>query len=106
MSNVIIPTGNLPYLSGLSPLQKAGTAQQTGSQTEIPFAELLEDAFQSVQETNANSQISTQALAFGQSDDLHTGSIAAVKYSTAVNFASNLTSTAIRAYKELMSMQI
>lgn len=45
-------------------------------------------------------------LAVGGSDDLHTGAIAAVKASAAVNYTSSLVSKAISAYNELLRMQI
>lgn len=105
MSNFIIPMGSLPSISSLSQISPAQQSQGNG-EDEADFAGILQRAFEDMNETGPASQASMMNLALGASDDLHTGSIAAVKSSTAINFASSLVSTAITAYKELMQMQV
>ena len=105
MSNFIVPMGSLPSISSLSSLPSLQKTQD-GAADGADFAGILQRAFESVDETGATSQATMMNLALGASDDLHTGAIAAVKSSTAINFASSLVSTAISSYKELMAMQV
>ncbi len=105
MSDFIVPMGSLPSISSLS---KLPSLQQTQGNSEegADFASILQRAFEDMGVTGAASQDTMMNLALGASDDLHTGAIAAVKSSTAINFASSLVSTAISSYKELMAIQI
>lgn len=105
MSAFIIPMGNLPSLQSLQQVSKQQETQTAGH-AGMPFGNLLENAMNNLAETGEVNQQNIYSLAMGQNDDLHTGSIAALKSSVAVNFASSLTSSAIKAYNELMRMQI
>ncbi len=105
MSSFIIPMSSLPSISSLS-----GTQQQQNVQGatagNAPFSDFLQKAVADLSSTGESSRSTLYDLALGQTDDLHTGALAGVKSSTAINFTSSLVSTAIRSYKELMQMQI
>lgn len=105
MSAFIVPMGSLPTVSGVT---GAGTAQKTQGTANAgaPFQDFLTDAMQDLAQTGATAQDSMVGLALGDNDDLHTGAIAAAKSRTAITYTTNLVSTAVRAYKELMQMQI
>lgn len=103
MSNFIVPISSLPTISSI---EKPAAAKATQAAESLPFMNYLQDAIQNMEASRENSQASTYNLAVGNSDDLHTGAIDSLKYSTAVNFASGLTSSVIRAYNELVRMQL
>lgn len=105
MSNFIIPLSSLPTISSITDVQgKQGGVQQAVSG--LPFADVLQNSLQNLVSTQEVAQQGTADLALGGSDDLHTGSIDALKFSTAVSFASSLTSSVIRSYNELLRMSI
>lgn len=105
MSEFIIPMGSLPSITSLSDI-KQGQGLQDALKNNIPFADYLQDALSNVAETTAASESGMEDLAFGATDDLHTGSIQAVKTSTAVSYATALISRAIASYNEIIRMQI
>ncbi len=106
MSSFIIPMSSLPSLSALSGAQQTQQAPQKAVAGNAPFSDFLQKAVEDLSVTGETSRSTLYDLALGQTDDLHTGAIAGVKASTAINFTSSLVSTAIRSYKELMQMQI
>lgn len=105
MSDFIVPVGSLPTISSIGDTQTKQNAQNVAGNN-LPFANILSDAIQNLQGTSETSQTNMYSLAVGGSDDMHTGAIDAVKNGVAVSYASGLTSAAIRAYNELMRMQV
>lgn len=105
MSNFIVPMGSLPTVQGIGGTGTTQPAQGT-SEGGVPFSDFLKDAMQDVAATSVTAQDTMLSLALGNSDDLHTGAIAGVKASTAVSYTASLVNTAIRAYNELMRMQL
>ena len=103
MSNFIVPIGNLPTISTIA---EKNAAAKPAAESNIPFASFLQNAMANVVETKAASDATTYGLAMGDNDDLHTGAINSLKFSTAVSYASSVTSSVIRAYNELLKMQI
>ncbi|MDL2252729.1 flagellar hook-basal body complex protein FliE [Ruminococcaceae bacterium OttesenSCG-928-I18] len=103
MSSFIVPMSNLPSISSLA---KPGQNVQASSGEDIPFSDFLQKAVGDLNQTGESARSTMYGLALGDTDDLHTGAIAAVKSSTSINFTSSLVSTAIRSYNELMRMQI
>ncbi len=104
MSQFIVPITSLPPVTSLEALQSGeGTAKTIGTGN---FFEHLQNALGDVAATEKQSSVTMQDLAFGGSDDLHTGAIAALKASTAVNFTTSLVSRAIASYNEIIRMQI
>ncbi len=105
MSGFIVPMSSLPALSSITDLQPKQNMQNVSTEG-VPFADLLQQAYQNMSVAQEPSASSMYELALGGSDDLHTGAIAGIRYSAAVSFASGLTSSAIQAYNELMRMSI
>jgi flagellar hook-basal body complex protein FliE len=105
MSNFIIPLSSLPTITPLAQSGAVQNSQQLGAQN-VPFMNYLQDAVTNLAETSAVSQAGLMSMATGGSDDLHTGAIDALKASTAVSYTASLASAAIRAYNELLRMQI
>lgn len=105
MSSFIIPMASLPSISSLPSIQSGSNAQNAGN-SGAPFAQLLQQAIENVGETQGASAQNRVGLALGTNDDMHTGAIASVKTSAAINFTSSLASAAIRSYNEIMRMQV
>lgn len=104
MSAFIVPMGSLPSITSLGATKATqGAAKTTG---EGDFSSILQNAFNNLTATSVTAGDTMLDLAMGGSDDLHTGAIAAVKSSTAINYTSSLVSKAISAYNELMRMSI
>lgn len=103
MSNFIIPIQSVPTIASITEQGAAKPAKATG---DIPFADVLKNAVENIQQTGTNSQDSMYDLAVGGTDDLHSGAIDMLKNSTAVTYATGLTSSVIRAYNELIKMSI
>ena len=106
LSQFIVPLSNLPTMPSITATQNQQKVQPAGQGGSLPFASLLEDAVKNLAESGEASSAGMYNLALGQTDDLHTGAIQAVKTSTAVSYTAGLTSAAIRAYNELIRMQI
>lgn len=105
MSTFIVPMGSLPSISSINSIQgQQGSSRVSGAGGS--FSDLLQQAISNLSQTDNTLQSDMMGMALGSTDDFHTGSIAAVKASAAVDFTSNLMSAAIRSYNELMRMQI
>ena len=101
---VIVP------ISSLTPLEpiagQEGTARGASTSSGIPFAEVLGEAMNTLQESQALSEQDAIDLARGEVSDLHTLMINSSITATAVETAVQLTSRAVSAYKEIMQMQV
>lgn len=104
MSNFIIPLSSLPPVASINS-QSTGAAKSSPLEG-LPFADLLQNAMADITATGEQSKAGLYNLAVGGSDDLHTGAIDALKSSTAISYASGIASSVVRAYSELMRMQI
>ena len=97
-------------LAGLEPLasiqQKAQQTQQPGAGGLVPFADLLEEAQQSLAQSQAQVQTDVHDLLTGQATDLHQLTIDAAIQQASVEMTVQLTSRAVSAYKEILQMQI
>lgn len=95
-------------LSGIKPLDVAaqGVSAQSKPGANMPFAEHLTSAVQSLRETQQAAQQDAYDLALGRADDLTGIMINSAKESTALKMTVELTSRAVNAYKEIMQMQI
>ena len=105
MSQFIVPLSNLPTITPIADAKKNDAAQAAAG-SQLPFASVLQKAVSDLAASSEVSQEGMYDLAMSNNDDLHTGAIQALKTSTAVSFTAGLTSAAIRAYNELMRMQI
>ena len=96
----IVPLSNLPTLQG-------GSVEETSARPGgLPFREVMQQAVQSLQETQQAATQDTYDLAHGNPTDLHTLMIHSAMETTAVETVVQLTSRAVSAYKEIMQMQI
>lgn len=103
MSNFIVPLSSLPPVSSIAD-KAAGQAASAGSS--VPFSNILQTAVDNMAQAGAQSQESMYNLAMNSSDDLHSGAIDMLKNTTAISYTSSVVNAAIRAYNELIRMQI
>lgn len=92
------PIANLKSINSVEPIVE--------NTAEIPFASLLTDAVDNVNETASVLDNETLKLATGQTDDLHDITIASTKYSLAVDLFVQLRNKSLDAYNQLMNMNI
>lgn len=99
---------NMIPISGISPMsplfgeEKKAVEKQSG----VPFADILKESMQNLQEAQAVSQQDAYDLAMGQSDDLHTIAIHSAQATAALELTVQVASRAVTAYKEILQMQI
>ncbi len=103
MSQFIVPISSLPSITSMT---DKNVASPISGESAVPFENLLTDAINNVMQTQESSSATAYDLAMGGSDDMHTGAVEALKYSTAVSYATGITSSVIQAYNELIRMQI
>ena len=93
-------------LSSLPTIQSTENSVQTASASGIPFSSVMQQAMQSLQESQQAAAQDTYDLAYGNASDLHTIMINSTKETASVEAVVQLTSRAVSAYKEIMQMQI
>lgn len=100
----IIPLSQLPLIDGAKETQGVNALNESN----VPFAQMLEDSIANLQETQAIADKDALDLALGADDavDLHTMMIHSAALESAVKTTVQLTSRAVSAYKEIMQMQI
>ena len=97
----ITPVGTIDAIQPIGTGAAAKT-QSTGS----PFAEILQSAVNSVNETDATVKAEQYAVATGQSDDLHTLMIDVSRADLALQTLVQLRNKAVDAYNEIMKMSL
>jgi len=70
------------------------------------FSNILNDAIDYIEETEAESNAASEALLTGESDDIHTALIASQKAEIAVSYAVQIRNKMIEAYNDIMNMQV
>ncbi|MEG2144577.1 MAG: flagellar hook-basal body complex protein FliE, partial [Oscillospiraceae bacterium] len=100
----IVPMEGIKNIAGIT--EKISPAETALAKNEIPFKDVLSNAFRDLQETQKVSDHDAYMLAMGQTDDLHTVMINSQKAETALNMTVQLTSRALAAYNEVMRMQV
>lgn len=101
-------------LSSISPLSagneitsaKGGVADTQEGGVVESFGAALKNALQEVRELEEASNQASYDLAMGLTDDVERVMIAASKASTAIEMTVQLTTRAVNAYKDIISMQI
>ena len=78
-----------------------GTQQSEGS-----FSNILTQALDNVQETEAQAQTVNNGLLTGETDDIHTALIASQKAEIAVSLAVEVRNRVLEAYNSVMNMQV
>lgn len=72
----------------------------------VSFGDILKSKIQNVKDLEEQSMQSAYDVATGASNDIESAMIAASKASTAVEMTVQLTTRAVNAYKDILSMQI
>lgn len=78
-----------------------GSVQGEGS-----FTNILSEALNFVDETEAESRAANEAILTGESDDIHTALIASQKAEVAVGLAVEVRNKVVEAYNSIMNMQV
>ncbi len=96
-------------ISSIEPMKfgydvKEATSEQNSA--EIPFSSILSDVIQQTTELQAVSEADTNALLLGDTDNLAQVQINSMKAEAMLQTTVQLTTRAVNAYKEIMSMQI
>ncbi|MGN1480969.1 flagellar hook-basal body complex protein FliE [Porcipelethomonas sp.] len=91
-------------MSGITPLK--ATEQENVESKDQSFGEILKSKIQDVKDLESQSLQSAYDIATGASDDIESAMLDSTKASTAIEMTVQLTTRAVNAYKEIMSMQI
>lgn len=104
----ITPLSTGSVLSGMNEVTaaKSGVADNHDTGGITSFGETLKNALQGVRDLEEASNQASYDLAMGLTDDVEGAMLAATKASTAIEMTVQLTTRAVNAYKEIMSMQI
>lgn len=78
----------------------------SSSLTKVPFADVLHNAVNNLQQTQETSAQDSYNLATGNTDNLAQIMVNSSKETTAVQFTTELCTRAVNAYKEIMQMQV
>ena len=100
----IQPIQPIERLSSLD--SQVSAVGQSGTVSGLPFAGILQQAISDMQETTAASNQAAYDLAVGNVDDPSQVMITSAKATTAIEFATQLSSRVVSAYKEIMQMQV
>lgn len=80
--------------------------QQRSAATNVPFADILKDSINNLQELQAVSQQDAYDLAMGNAADIETIMINSAKATAAMELTVQVATRAVNAYKEILQMQI
>jgi flagellar hook-basal body complex protein FliE len=107
-ANRFLETGHLPGENriGSTSLSHTGTTGSSAEVTQKSFADTLNDAISSVNELQKSSDIATQNLATGRTDNIAEVMIAADKADIALRLMVQVRNKIIDAYQEIMKMQV
>lgn len=100
----ITPMMRMEGVQSLEELSRTGASQETTGKNS--FKNILQDAIKEADQSLMATQEMDKQLASGQIDNLHTALIQAEQSAAAVEFATQLSSKAVSAYNQIMSMQI
>ena len=93
-------------LSDLSSIATSSSNKVTNTGNGSMFSQLLENAINQVNETEAVSKADSEALATGTIDDLHTVTINSAKAELALSLVVQIRNKALDAYNEIMRITL
>ena len=94
-------------INGISDItSKLGTWGSSSTQKQSSFADVLTEALNNAQNTEASAAVQNKGLLTGETDDLHTPIIEAQKAELALNLAIQIRNKVISAYNDVMGMQL
>lgn len=104
----ITPITAINSIADLEKLNQISSAssQASPSSVAVPFSSMFMDAVNNVKETDANLNNEIYKLTTGQTNDLHSITIASTKASLSVNLLVQLRNKALDAYNEVMKMSV
>lgn len=88
--------------SGAQSIGRTGSA----AQSESGFSNILSEALDNIDQTEAEAGKANEALLTGESDDIHTALIASQKAEIAVSYAVEVRNRMLEAYNSVMNMQV
>lgn len=98
---------NIVPISGMKPLfETASDARRQEGADGLPFADLLQQSLQNLQDARRQSQQDSYDLAMGTTEDLAAVAINSAKATAALELTVEVASRAVSAYKEILQMQI
>ena len=89
-------------VSSVQSITETGNAQQS----ESGFSNILSEAIDYIEETEAEQQAANNVLLTGESDDIHTALIAAQKAEIAVSYAVQIRNKLMESYDKILNMQV
>ena len=95
----------LPIVDDLSSMQPGAAGQTPGETTGASFKDLLTQSIDKVNQTMLDSDQAVQALATGQSSDLHGALIAMQKADISFRLLVEVRNKVLSAYDEIMRTQ-
>ena len=101
----ITPITAVNSIADLEKLAQVSSSSSSSS-VAIPFQSMFQDAVNNVKETDSTLQNEIYKLTTGQTDDLHSVTIASTKASLSVNLLVQLRNKALDAYNEVMKMSV
>lgn len=99
----IVPLTSMPSLAEIG---KTDTLAAKNEESEGSFGDILKQKIQNVKDLEMQSLQSAYDLSTGASSDIETAMLDSAKASTAIEMTVQLTTRAVNAYKEIMSMQV
>ena len=94
-------------IAGVDAVSPIGTGSAVGVKSSgSPFAEILKDAVDAANLTDAKAKADQYAVATGQSDDLHTLMIDVSRADLALQTLVQLRNKAVDAYNEIMKKSL
>lgn len=99
---------NTSMLSSISSLQNTlstSTSKETNESSKS-FSNVLTEAIQMAEQTNADSNAASLSILSGTTDDISSTLISTEKAELALNLTVAIRNKAVDAYKEIMNMQV
>lgn len=98
----IVPISQMPSL-----FEKQGVSTgETKPLSGLPFADILQESIETMQETQRISNQDAYDLAMGNTDDIASVMIHSAQATAALEMTVQLASRAVSTYKEILQMQI
>lgn len=99
----IVPITKIDSIADLASGSAAASGSASGG---VPFQQVLEQAVNTVKQTESDANSEYAKLATGQTDDLHNLIIASQKASLSVQMLVQVRDKAMDAYNEIMRMSV
>ena len=101
----IVPMERMTSISSMQNTPQTEIAPQAIGRN-MPFADILTQAFSEAESSQKIAEENARDLALGKDIDPHILTINSARATTAIEFATELTTRAVGAYKEILGMQV